>query len=52
MLETSKWEYTFATDVFKKLGSLVQVPIRLKFVTLHTISDCLGRLATMSERIG
>ena len=26
MLQTSKWEYTFATDVFTKLGSLLSVP--------------------------
>ena len=27
-METSKWEYTFATDVFTKLGSLVSMTCR------------------------
>ena len=33
-------------------GKSVQAPIRLKFVTVNAVYDCLGRLATASERLG
>ena len=32
-------------------GKSVQAPIRLKFVTVNPVYDCLGRLATASERL-
>ena len=33
-------------------GKSVQAPIRLHFVTLQPVSECLDRLATASERNG
>ena len=38
------------TGAGSSLGKSVQGPIR--FVILHSVNDCLGRLATASERIG
>ena len=48
------WKFIFSTwDDFPWNGPDVHVrsaPIRLYFATLYSVSDCLGRLATTSER--
>ena len=38
------------TSIIRECGKSVQATIRLYFVTIHAVYNCLGRIATASER--